>query len=96
MYMLSRGHDEPEIHAKTEFYTKWEGSKYFFISRSLLIFLQENDNLSHLDMQITLNGDFLLFGITMSTGIIYAWILKAGVLYPALDKTRIHNSTLNF
>ncbi len=56
----------------------------------------EHDNFSHLNMEVTLNGDFLLFGITMSTALVYCWVLKDGILYPALEKSRVHLSLVNY
>jgi hypothetical protein len=96
VYKLSRGHDLPEIYARTEFATKWKGSKPPSISPPIFITdpysCIERDNISHVDMKVTINGDYLLFGVTMSTGLVYCWVLKDGILYPALEKTRIHRS----
>lgn len=84
-----KGEDQPEFLTSCEVITCWKGSK-----KILKLIYLENDFLSHLDLSMTLNQEYLVFGVTMSTGLLFVFLLKNGEeLVPLVKNLRIHKSS---
>lgn len=86
LYKLDKNNNEkPVFVTKAEILTNWNGGNF-----PLFLKFLDLDYFNHMDMKVTINGDYVVMGITMCTGLLYAFILKNGQLFNILKRIRIH------
>ena len=77
----------PSLVCQTELATEWKGSNMRLGFNESLEF----DQLALIDMKVTINGEYIIMGLTSCTGLLQAYILRDGNLYNILKNIKIHS-----